>query len=193
MFTITKNITIENNTILTNQVVINNHKKYQNSENENLSIFESGSDKVVFNTILNAIKYAEKLICLQSFLIQDSQIIDALIEKVTNDNVKVFILGSANTRLQEIYSEENSIISDYKKLLETKFRHNFIFRSSEFFHAKYILIDPGTKNQKGFLCTNNFTNNGFFKNVELTVSLNEEQGLELFKIFVYHFWEHSSW
>lgn len=191
MFTITKNIEQKNETILTNQIICNNPNIYQSTENNNLSIIESGKNKVAFNTIIQAIKKAKKIICIQSFLIQDSQIIDELILKVKNENVKVYILGSANTRLERI-EEDDFIVSDYKNLLETKFKNNFIFRSSENFHGKYILIDPNSKNVKGFLCTNNFTENGFIKNVEITVSLNSEQCEEIFKVFVYHFWEYAT-
>lgn len=192
MYTLTKEVEIKNNTILTNQIVSNTTNNYQSTENDNLSIIESGKDKVVFNKIVHVIQGAKKLICLQSFLIQDSKIIDALLEKVKNDNVKVYVLSSANTRLEKIESEENSILTDYKKLLETKFKNNFIFRSSENFHAKYILIDPDTKNTKGYLCTNNFTENGFSKNIEISVELNKLQCNELFQVFVYHFWEQAT-
>lgn len=192
MFTLCKELEIKNDTILTNQIVSNTSNNYQSTENDNLSIIESGKDKVIFNKIIQAIQGAKKVICLQSFLIQDSKIIDALLEKVKNDNVKVYVLSSANTRLEKIESEENSILTDYKKLLETKFKNNFIFRSSENFHAKYILIDPDTKYTKGYLCTNNFTNNGFSKNIEIATELNKLQCDKLFQVFVYHFWEQAT-
>ena len=192
MYTLTKNIELKNDLILTNQLISNSTKKYTSTENDNLSIIESGPNRIAFNIILLAIKKAKKVICIQSFLIQDSKIIDELINKVKSENLKVYILSSANTRLEKIDTIDDFIISDYKKLLETKFKNNFIFRSSPYFHAKYILIDPETNNSKGYLCTNNFTEKGFSKNVELTILLSTEQCNELFKIFVTHFWEHTT-
>mgnify|MGYP003346946851 FL=1 len=70
-------------------------------------------------------------------------------------------------------------------------KNHFIHRTAENFHGKYILIDPN-KRPNGFICTNNFTENGFAKNPELAVELSAEQCGELFKVFVYHFWEHST-
>lgn len=192
MFNLSKKIELKNDIILLNQIIQNNPNKYQSTENDNLSIIESGQNKVAFNTILQAIKKAKKIICIQSFLIQDSKIIDELISKVKNENVKVYLLSSADTRLEKIDAIDDFIITDYIKLLKTKFKNNFIFRSSPYFHAKYILIDPSTKNATGYLCTNNFTEKGFSRNVELTVSLNPEQCDELFKIFVTHFWEYAT-
>jgi hypothetical protein len=92
---------------------------------------------------------------------------------------------------QTIEEEEDFIRESYVNLLDSKFKSNFVHRSAESFHGKYILIDP-TTDPKGFLCTNNFTETGFSKNPELAIELNRVQCEELFKIFVYHFWEHAT-
>lgn len=171
--------------------ILPNGLGWKSTEQSNLSVFESGEQKTLFYKIINAIDKAQRFICLQSFLIQDSAIIDSLLKAVER-KVRVFVLSSAEARLKDRIEEETDFIkANYIQLIDKKFKNHFVHRTAENFHAKYILIDPKT-NPKGFICTNNFTENGFAKNPELAVELNKEQCEELFKVFVYHFWEHST-
>lgn len=171
--------------------ILPNGSGWKSTEQSNLSVFESGEQKTLFYKIINAIDKAQEFICLQSFLIQDSAIIDSLLKAVER-KVKVFVLSSAEARLKDRIEEETDFIkANYIQLIDKKFQNHFVHRTAENFHAKYILIDPKS-NPKGFVCTNNFTENGFVKNPELAVELNNEQCEELFKVFVYHFWEHST-
>lgn len=191
MKTLTKEITIINEGNI-QFPILPNGAGWKSTEKENLSVIESGEQKILLSKIIKAIDGAKEFICLQSFLIQDTALIDALIDVVEQRQVKVFILSSAEARLKETIEEEADFIkANYIQLLETKFKNNFIHRTAENFHGKYILIDPNKK-PKGFICTNNFTENGFAKNPELAVELSAEQCEELFKVFVYHFWEHST-
>lgn len=172
--------------------ILPNGSGWKSTEKEKLSVIESGEGKVLFSKIIMAIDSAKHIVCLQSFLIQDTEIIDALLRAVEEREVKVFVLSSAEARLKETIEEEDGFIKvNYIHLLDSKFKNHFVHRTAENFHGKYILIDPTTK-PKGFVCTNNFTENGFTKNPELAIELNNKQCEELFKIFVYHFWEHST-
>jgi phosphatidylserine/phosphatidylglycerophosphate/cardiolipin synthase-like enzyme len=172
--------------------ILPNGSGWKSTEKEKLSVIESGEGKVLFSIIIKAIESAKQIICFQSFLIQDSAIIDALLKVVEERDVKVYVLSSAEARLKETIEEEEDFIkANYIQLLDGKFKNHFVHRTAGNFHGKYILIDPTTK-PKGFVCTNNFTENGFTKNPELAVELNSEQCEELFKVFVYHFWEHST-
>lgn len=191
MKTLTKEITIINEGNI-QFPILPNGAGWKSTEKENLSVIESGEQKVLLSKIIKAIDSAKELICLQSFLIQDTSLIDALIKAVEQRQVKVYVLSSAEARLKETIEEESDFIkANYIQLLETKFKNHFIHRTAETFHGKYILIDPNKK-AKGFICTNNFTENGFTKNPELAVELSMEQCEEIFKVFVYHFWEHST-
>lgn len=191
MKTLIKEINIINEGII-QFPILPNGSGWKSTEEENLSVIESGEAKVLLSKIIKAIDISEKMVCLQSFLIQDTAIIDALLKAVSERQVKVFILSSAEARLKDTIEEEQDFIkASYIQLLDTKFKNNFIHRTAENFHGKYILIDPIT-NPAGFICTNNFTENGFTKNPELAVQLNKEQCEELFKVFIYHFWEHST-
>lgn len=172
--------------------ILPNGSGWKSTEEEKLSVIESGEGKVLFSKIIKAIDGAKVMVCLQSFLIQDTEIINALVKAVEEREVKVFVLSSVEARLKETIEEEEDFIkANYIKLLGSKFKNHFVHRSAENFHGKYILFDPTTK-PKGFICTNNFTENGFTKNPELSVELNTQQCKELFKVFVYHFWEHST-
>lgn len=172
--------------------ILPNGSGWKSTEKEKLSVIESGEGQVLFSKIIKAIDSAKQMVCFQSFLIQDTEIIDALIKAVEEREVKVFVLSSAEARLKETIEEEEDFIkANYIQLLDGKFKNHFVHRTAENFHGKYILIDPATK-PKGFVCTNNFTENGFTKNPELAVELNSEQCDELLKVFVYHFWEHST-
>lgn len=171
--------------------ILPNGSGWKSTEQVNLSVIESGEQKTLFSKIINAIDKAQDFICLQSFLIQDSALIDSLLKAVER-HVKVFVLSSAEARLKDRIEEQTDFIkANYIQLIDKKFKNHFVHRTAENFHAKYILIDPKT-NPNGFICTNNFTENGFTKNPELAVELNKEQCEELFKVFVYHFWEHST-
>lgn len=190
MKTLIKEISIINDGIL-QFPIIPNGSGWKSTEQNNLSVIETGEHKILFSKIIKAIDNAKEFVCLQSFLIQDSALIDALLKAVER-KVKVFILSSAEARLKDRIEEETDFIkANYIQLIGNKFRNHFVHRTAENFHAKYILIDPKT-NPKGFICTNNFTENGFAKNPELAVELKKEQCEELFKVFVYHFWEHST-
>jgi phosphatidylserine/phosphatidylglycerophosphate/cardiolipin synthase-like enzyme len=191
MKTLTKEITIVNGETL-QFPIIPNGSGWKSTEKEGLSVIESGKQKILLSKIIHAIDSAKEFICLQSFLIQDTELITSLLKSVEGRNVKVFVLSSAEARLKDRIEEETDFIkANYIQLLDTKFKNHFVHRMAENFHAKYILIDPKT-NPRGFVCTNNFTENGFAKNPELAVELNKEQCEELFQVFVYHFWEHST-
>jgi phosphatidylserine/phosphatidylglycerophosphate/cardiolipin synthase-like enzyme len=191
MKTIIKKIQVKNVESIKYPIIPNGFG-WTSTERNNLSVIESGEKKILLYKIVKMIESAEQMICLQSFLIQNSPIIDALLKAVEKRKVKVFVLGSAEARIKDTIEEEQDFIkSDFIDLLQKNFKNKFIYRVAENFHAKFILVDPKTK-PKGFLCTNNFTLNGFNKNPELAIELSKSQSEELFKVFVYHFWEHAT-
>ena len=184
-----KTITLENQSIL--DYIFLKNGDWQPKNVENTTVLQSSSDKFVFYKVISLIKDAKESICLQSFLIQDTAIIDELI-KATEKGVRVFITSSAEARLKPNIEEERDFIREnYKKMLNEKFKFTFVHRSAENLHAKFIVID-GKTNPQGIIFTNNFTENGFFKNPELAVILTREQAQELYKIFVYCFWEKTT-
>ncbi len=192
MHTINFKQTFRNEEVLDN-VFIPSKTNWQSTEEQQLSVIESGPKQVLFHNIIEHIQQAEEMVCLQSFLIQDTSIINALVE-ASQRNVKVFILDAAETRLKtQAHPEDDSFIADeYKEMINKKFRRHFVHRQAENLHAKFILIDPKSYNANGFLFTGNFNEKPFNENPELGVELDEIQTDELFKLFVFHFWEHTT-
>lgn len=178
------------NTKILNNIFIPTNKEWKSTEENNYSILESGVKGILFHLIIDAINQAKKMICLQSYLIQDTKIVDALVTAVDKRQVRVFILDSAEGRLENYIEEEDHKSVDYVKMIERKFKNRFVHRQAINLHAKFILIDPKT-NPIGFLFTGNFNKKPFFENPELAVALNKKQINELFQLFVYHFWEHT--
>ena len=188
---ISKTIALQNENSLSYIFLKNGDWKPKNNDGD--SVLQSASDRQVFNKIIALIQSAKEMICLQSFLIQDNQIIDKLLS-ASERGVKVYITSSANVRLEpKMYAdiEPDFIKENYIKMLNEKFKSNFIFRSADNFHAKFIIID-GKSEAKGMIFTNNFTDKGFFENPELAIILSENKAKELFKVFVYHFWEQAT-
>ena len=70
--------------------ILPNGSGWKSTEQRNLSVFESGEQKTFFSKIINAIDKAQEFICLQSFLIQDSALIDSLLKAVERE-VKIFV------------------------------------------------------------------------------------------------------
>jgi len=182
----------ENEKVLHN-VFIPTNKEWVSTENDELSIIESGKNGVLFNKIITDIYAAKVMVCLQSFLIQDTKIIDALLKAKQERGIKVFVMGCAEAKLEaNPYGEEDSFITkEYKAMLEEKFKNNFIHRQAGNLHAKFILIDPKT-NPKGYLFTGNFNKKPFYENPELAIELSRDKAVELFKVFVHHFWNHTT-
>ena len=183
---------IENKRIIKNVFLPTSHE-WESTETLNLSVWESGAKKLLFERIIDLIKDAKEIICLQSFLIQDTKIIDSLLT-VSKRGVKVYVMDSAQARLanKSFEEEEHFSVTDYKCMLNEKFRHNFVHRQAGNFHAKFILIDPNTRQAKGVLFTGNFNKKPFDKNPELGIELSQSQVEELFQVFVYHFWEYAT-
>jgi len=179
------------NTIDLQNIIVPTNNNYVSTENQNLFVLETGSNKIFFQKIINLIQNSLQLICLQSYLIQNSQIIDELIN-AANRGVKVYVMDSAEARIgAKIEEEESFATADYVKMLQEKFRNKIIHRQAENFHTKFIISDPNT-NPKGFLTTANFTIKALTENPEFAIELSPKQTLDCYKTFVYHFWEHAT-
>lgn len=183
--------TFKNNKQLSN-IFIPTGNNWKSSEEKGIEIIESGENGILFYEIIDLIGKAKEMVCLQSFLIQDTEIIDALLKAKNERGVRVFITDSAEARLSRDFEEDEDFVTkDYINMLNEKFKNNFVHRQANNLHAKFILIDPKTS-PNGYLFTGNFNKKPFFENPELAVKLNKGQINELFKVFVYHFWEYTT-
>lgn len=151
-------------------------------------IIESGQHLV--DHWIQAIDKAQQSICFSSFIFQDGGLVEAL-ERAAARGVKIFILTST-THLEQksIYASDEDYKQDvFKKLLNSKIRNRMLLRCANNIHAKFLLIDPQHNDAKGWLATCNFTLKATLENPELAVALNAREIQELFRLFVWHFWE----
>lgn len=164
-------------------------KTWQPNSRTDKRFIESGEHLV--NHLAKAIDDAKEFICFTSFIFQDGKIVKAM-EKAIQRGVKVFVLTSdIRVSQQSVYdnSDEEVAVSGFKDLLNKRLRNKALVRMANNIHAKYLLIDPKSPNSQGFLATCNFTEKATKENPELVAVLNENETTELFKTFVWHFWE----
>ncbi|MFK7796762.1 MAG: phosphatidylserine/phosphatidylglycerophosphate/cardiolipin synthase family protein [Aureispira sp.] len=180
------------NTQMISSVFVPTGAQWKSLEAVPLQVRESGPKMLLFQHLITWITAAEQLICLQSYLIQDTAIIDALVT-ASERGVQVYVMDSAEARLggNGLEEEEHHSTKDYRTMINTKFRYALVHRQASNFHAKFILIDPSSPAPKGALLTGNFNKKPFEENPELAVELNKGQIEELFQVFVYHFWEYA--
>jgi phosphatidylserine/phosphatidylglycerophosphate/cardiolipin synthase-like enzyme len=153
-------------------------------------IYQATAGGELLKKMIDMVAEAQKSVCVHSFLIQKTGLITELVDAQAR-GVKVFVLTAANVRLEtKMYEEEGEryIEGDYNKMLNEDFKGRFVHRSADTFHAKYLITDE----KNGVLCSNNFTENGFFRNPEVAVVLNQAQANELYQHFVYEFWERAT-
>lgn len=144
--------------------------------------------KRITDDMLAEIRRAKEIVCVSSFIIQDTKILDALSEVAAN-GVRVYILTAAEEQLKEPdefldedhYLERRERREDYKILLNSLSKFTLI-RTGGMLHSKLILIDPDTE-PRGYLLTSNLTQRAFEENKELILSLNEERVCLLFNQF----------
>ncbi|MCB9231078.1 MAG: phosphatidylserine/phosphatidylglycerophosphate/cardiolipin synthase family protein [Bacteroidia bacterium] len=160
-------------------------------ENGNTAIFETGPQEILLKKMIEMVDRAQNIVCFQSFLMQNGPFFSSL-KNAAKRGVRIYALGAAEARLANQNEEEDFKKEDYINLLNETFKGHIIFRTADYFHAKYLLIDPNTTNAEGFLLTCNFTKKAFTVNPELGLLLDGRQVSELFEVFVYHFWEYSA-
>lgn len=163
-------------------------KKWTPSTAITSRIIESGEHLVPY--LVSLIDQAERMICFNSFIFQKSALTDAL-SKAADRGVQIFVLTSTvHLAQQNIYDTGTDFRADnFKKLLENEFQNKIMVRCAGNFHAKFMLIDPTSKNSKGLLATCNFTIKAMKQNPEIVAQLKPTEVKELFKVFTYHFWE----
>ena len=156
------------------------------------SIFETGPKETLLKKLIDIVDQAQDMICFQSFLMQEGPLFAAL-KRAALRGVRVYALGAAEARLANHNEEEENFLKEhYIELLKNTFKGSFVFRTADYFHGKFLLIDPQCDRAAGFLVTCNLTKKALAENPELGLPLDRIQIKELFEIFVYHFWEHSA-
>ena len=151
-------------------------------------LFQSG-DKALAQRIRSIISGAEDFICLSSFIIQDSEIIDE-IKRSYSRGVRVYILTSAEVNANDPAEEIEGTVDERKaasRKLLVDLGGRTLIKTGENLHSKFILSDPLTK-PRGMMFTANLTVRAITQNLELAIELSKKEVLELYRQFLTGFW-----
>ncbi|HMY18842.1 MAG TPA: phospholipase D-like domain-containing protein [Polyangium sp.] len=133
---------------------------------------------------------AREVVMMSSFLFADPNIERALLDAARR-GVRVYLLVAseaklaAEVRADDLFGQET--VEDHKRLLDALAGWVYV-RSAEFFHAKFVLVDPKTQ-PRGMLLTANITKDALTRNHELGVYLASADVQALASLFTWAFWE----
>jgi phosphatidylserine/phosphatidylglycerophosphate/cardiolipin synthase-like enzyme len=166
------------------------HPNLEKISSEEHGIFQPGANNLI-DKIIKVISHTKQFLCVSSFLIQDSSIIDE-IRKCYERGVRVYILTAAETQLSNPNEEDDSPLekrkSNFRDMLNNLSSHALIHTGDDL-HAKFIISDPKT-NPKAIVFTSNLTLRALTENIELAIELSGKFEVEeLFKQFLYGFWK----
>jgi len=148
-------------------------------------------DGALLTAIETMIGNAKEMVCVSSFLIQESRMTDALLE-AANRGVGVFVLTAREDDLKraddDLIDFEREQIKDHIALLD-QFAGKVLVRTSECFHAKYILVDPRSADASGIMMTCNATKDPMLgSNIEVVLTLTPSEVRSFFAHFLRGFW-----
>lgn len=149
-------------------------------------------DGALFTAIETMVQKAEELVCVSSFLIQQSRMTNALLE-AADRGVKVFVLTAREDDLkkadEDLVDFERERIKDHVTLLNT-FASKVLVRTSQSFHAKYVLVDPCSAGASGIMMTCNATVDPMSgSNIEVALTLTTQEVRSFFAHFLRGFWK----
>jgi phosphatidylserine/phosphatidylglycerophosphate/cardiolipin synthase-like enzyme len=125
-------------------------------------------------TLAAAVRKAKDVVCLSSYMIQQSELTKALLEAALR-GVRVYVLTAGEEELSRVDTEMDDIekakLDEYKGLLNS-LAGQVLVRTAPHFHAKFLLVDPSERGANGFLMTCNATVDAMSgKNLEVSLSL----------------------
>lgn len=150
------------------------------------------NSKVLVEYLVKMIDDAENIVCMSSFLIQESDVTKALL-RAAESGVRVYILTARDEDLkkapEQLMEDEMPRIEEHRKLLNDM-AGKVLVRTAPDFHAKFILADPFEETGKGVLMTCNATVGAMTgDNVETAMVLTRDEVKSLFAQFVFGFWK----
>jgi len=161
-------------------------------EGDSRLFYVPGRNGALIDALCRTVRDAKQMVCVSSFLIQETEFTNTLIE-TANRGVPVFILTAREEDLKkpadEMLEDERSKIDDHIKLLK-KFAGVVLVRTCDNFHAKYCVVDPLSQTPRGILMTCNANLDPMTgTNIEIAVSLKEQEIKGLFSHFLHGFWD----
>ena len=161
-------------------------------EDESRLFYVPGRNGALIDALCRTVRHAKHLVCVSSFLIQETEFTQALLE-TANRGIPVFILTAREEDLKkpadEMLEDERSKIDAHIELLK-KFAGVVLIRTCDNFHAKYCVVDPLSQTPHGILMTCNANLDPMTgTNIEIAVSLQEQEIKGLFSHFLHGFWD----
>ncbi|MBL8680166.1 MAG: phosphatidylserine/phosphatidylglycerophosphate/cardiolipin synthase family protein [Myxococcales bacterium] len=160
---------------------------------EALGILRSDPTRVVAQEVCRAITEARQMVVVSSFLLAD-KFVEGALQSCARRGVRVYMLLASETRLEKDPREDESrdvaMVEQHRAMLKDLAGWAFL-RSSEAFHAKTVLVDPGGTNPRGWLLTSNLTREALERNEELAVRLNAAETRAAFAQLRWAFWERA--
>lgn len=155
------------------------------------TVCATGRDRVVLDEVLSLLRSARQIVVFSSFLLSDAEVQRELLAAASR-GCRVYGLISAEAKLDRDVSDEDvfdtKTTEAHKRMLD-EFAGRMVIRSSPSFHAKCVLVDPGTDAARGLLLTANLTTEALTRNEELAVRLSAVESRALFGQIRYAIWE----
>jgi cardiolipin synthase A/B len=127
------------------------------NEQPGAGLYRAGPQQALRRELLATIRDAGAVLLVSSFLLADQQIASALLQ-ASERKVRVYVLTASEHRVAGLPREDDSfgerMIEEHKQLLGRLYGR-VLLRSSESFHAKMLVADPGAF-ARGWLSTANF-------------------------------------
>lgn len=158
-------------------------------------LWESGPEGAMRKEAVGLIRRAESIVCLSSFLLADKEVVSALLDQARL-GTRVYVLTGSEKRLKTEPREDSEfdqkVFEEHKAMLDS-LAGRALLRSGEALHAKYLVVDPMGSRSAGMLFTANLTPEALTRNLELAVSLEQQEILDLFALFRWGFWRQSGY
>ncbi len=155
---------------------------------EKAGIVRAGPTGLLRRKLTQTVDQAREVVLLCSFLLSDMALADALLRAVAR-GVRVYVLTASKERLSKAEDDETDfgarMIKEHRALLD-RLAGKVLLRSSEHFHAKFVVVDPSTR-AMGWISTANL-NPSLVESVELGVSLPTNSAQALADWFSHAFW-----
>ncbi|MDG7000336.1 MAG: phosphatidylserine/phosphatidylglycerophosphate/cardiolipin synthase family protein [Nitrososphaerota archaeon] len=156
-------------------------------------IWSAGDSDVLIARINEYVKSARNMICISSFLLDESEVVEELIR--ASHDVRIYIITASENILEKEPRRDSEFelerLNEHKRVLN-RLAGITLIRTADSFHSKFIITDPSSDDAKGMLLTANITKDALVRNPEIGVELTPQETKDLFKQFTIGFWIESN-
>ena len=142
--------------------------------------------------VTEIIQGADEVVIASSFLLADNRIEHALADAHWGQKRCYVMMAAASRLRQDIGNEFDRMAHDRHIETLKGIAGKALVRSSDDFHAKIVLADPGSDEPRGLFLTANLATEGLERNQELFVELEPDEIREAESVLRWAFWERSA-